>query len=83
MGFRRVGVIGAGVVLALSIPVAPARMHPAPPLMVAEAGCPEGSEPFGVLIEKSGAAYLVCRDKKGGGLIFVPLAGGKERTVDA
>ena len=55
----------------------------APVLSLAEGGCPEGSEPYGVLITKSGAAYLVCRDKEGGGLIYVPLTAEKEEVLDA
>ena len=50
---------------------------------LADGGCPEGSEPYGVLITKSGAAYLVCRDKEGDGLIYVPLAPEKEEVLDA
>jgi hypothetical protein len=69
--------------LAVAAPTAPAVVHMSAPPTVLEGGCPEGSEPYGVLIEKSGAAYLVCRDKNGGGLIYVPLAAGKQRTVDA
>jgi hypothetical protein len=75
--------VGVAVVVALGVPLATARPPVTSPHMLAEAGCPDGYELYGVLIKKSGAAYLVCRDKNGGGLIYVPLAAGKGRTLDA
>ena len=76
-------VAAGSVALVLGVPAAVGSVHVTPPPTVSEGGCPDGSEPYGVLIEKSGAAYLVCRDKKGGGLIYVPLTGAEGRTADA
>ena len=74
-------VLVATATLVVPVPSAPLRRTSIS--TVAEGGCPDGYEPYGVLIEKSGAAYLVCRDKQGGGLIYVPLAARKERMRDA
>ena len=38
----------------------------------AEGGCPDGYEPIGILITKSGAAYLICENEEGG-VIYQPL----------
>lgn len=74
-------VFAIGLTSAFSLfPVVP---RTAPIFNLAEGGCPEGSEPYGVLITKSGAAYLVCRDKEGGGLIYVPLTAEKGAVLDA
>ena len=79
----RIGVVSVAAVLALGTPIAATALRAPSPVMVADPGCPDGYELFGVLIEKSGAAYLVCRDKEGGGLLHIPLSASKERTLDA
>jgi len=42
------------------------------PLGPNEGGCPDGYEPIGILITKSGAAFLVREDEEGGA-IYQPL----------
>ena len=77
--------IGPAITILLVLaPAVPAELpNRAPAAILAEGGCPDGYEPYGVRIDKTGAAYLVCRDKKGGGLVFIPLATQNEATTDA
>lgn len=71
------------LVAALTTAVIAPQPPKTPSTIFAEGGCPDGYEPYGVKIDKTGAAYLVSRDKKGGGLVFVPLATHDEATADA